>query len=82
MVAAHRCAPAGIRGRSIVSFIKALIPGTLLAWILSTVIGSNGSQGGWTAIHRVTIEGFQFWWSWPIFIAGTALSWFVFKALE
>ena len=64
------------------AFIKGLIPGTLLAWILSGVIGSNGSHGGWAAIHRVVIEGHQFWWSWPIFVAGTMLSWFVFKTLE
>lgn len=64
------------------ALFKGLIPGLLLTWILSTVIGSNGSSAGWAAIHRVTIEGHQFWWSTPIFVATTALSWFVFKTLE
>ena len=62
--------------------MKALFPGALLAWLLATVIGSNGSHGGWTNIHRIMILDQQLWWSWPIFFGGTALAWFVFKALE
>ena len=64
------------------SFFKALIPGFLLTWIVSGVIGSNGSQAGILAIQHSFIEGHAFYWSWPLFLAGTGLSWALFWMMD
>lgn len=64
------------------AFIKALVPGFLLTWVVSMIIGSNGSRGGIMAIQHSYIEGYNFYWSWPLFIAGTALAWAIFAMME
>lgn len=64
------------------AFFKALIPGTLLTWVLSLILGSNHSQGGWLAIHRITFETHSFYWSWPLFLVATGLAWLIFFLME
>lgn len=64
------------------NLIKAFLPGSLISWVVAAIIGSQGSRGGWAAIHRVTIEGVSFHWSWPIFIIGTGLAWAIFWMME
>ena len=73
-----------------ISLFKGLIPGLLLTWIVSGIIGSNGSKGGFLFIHQLRIAGnstfatssHAFYWSWPLFIASTVLGFFIFKMLE
>jgi hypothetical protein len=57
---------------------KALIPGALLSWLVSSAIGSQGSRGGWLAIGRVHIQDNMIYWSWPLFFLGVALAWILF----
>ena len=64
------------------SFIKALIPGFLLTWIVSGVIGSNGSRGGMAAIEHAYIQGHSFYWSWPLFVVATGLAWALFWMMD
>ncbi|CDO36727.1 MULTISPECIES: hypothetical protein [Novosphingobium] len=64
------------------AFLKGLIPGFLLTWVVSLIIGSNGSKGGMLTIQHTYIEGHSFYWSWPLFIAGTALSWALFAMMD
>lgn len=64
------------------SFFKALIPGTVLTYIVSLILGSNRARGGWLEVHRVSIEGIEFHWSWPLFIIGTGLAWVIFWSME
>lgn len=64
------------------SFVKALVPGLILTFIISIIIGSNGSTGGWLDIHRISIEGTSFHWSWQLFVASTGLSWAIFWMME
>lgn len=64
------------------SFIKGLIPGILLTWIVSGIIGSNGSKGGMLAIEHVFIHGQGFYWSWPLFLAATGLCWALFWMMD
>ena len=63
-------------------FVKALIPGALLTWVVATVIGSNHSKGGFLFIHVVEIQGHSFYWSWPLFVAATGLAWALFWMME
>jgi len=64
------------------TFLKGLIPGFLLTWVVSLIIGSNGSQGGMLSIQHTYIEGHSFYWSWPLFIAAPALSWALFAMMD
>lgn len=64
------------------AFIKALIPAALLTWIVSGVIGSNGSTGGMLAIERAMLQGHDFYWSWPLFLASTLLAWAIFAMMD
>jgi hypothetical protein len=54
--------------------IKAMIFGAILAFIVSLFIGSGGSTGGMLNVRHFVIEGVGFYWSWVLFVAGTALS--------
>lgn len=73
-----------------VSLFKGLFPGILLTWVVATIMGSNGSKGGFLFIHLIEISGnsafsmsaHSFYWSWPLFIFGSMLSFFIFKMLE
>jgi hypothetical protein len=64
------------------SFIKGLVPGALLTWVVCMVIGSNRSKGGFLQIHPVDIQGLDFYWSWPLFVAATGLAWAIFWMME
>ena len=64
------------------AFIKALIPGFLLTWIVSSILGSNGSRGGMLAIERIYIDGHTFYWSWALFLAATGLAWALFWMMD
>ena len=64
------------------NFLKALIPGALLTWIVSSIIGKNGGRGGVLDIHRIMIDDHAVAWSWPLFLAAVGLAWLVFKITE
>lgn len=55
-------------------FLKSLFFGAILAFIVSLFIGSGGATGGMLNVKSYTIEGISFYWSWVLFVAGTALS--------
>ena len=56
-------------------FFKAVPLGALLSYVVSIVIGTQGSDGGPLAIFRAEIYQFDIWWSWPTFFAATGLAW-------
>ena len=56
------------------AFLKALVFGAILAFGISLFIGSGGSSAGVLNVKSYTIEGISFYWSWVLFVAGTALS--------
>ena len=65
-----------------ISFIKGIVPGALLSWLVSLFIGSGGSQGGFLQVHLMAVQGEQFYWSWPLFFGGSALSAFFFSMMD
>ena len=65
-----------------IAFLKAIPIGIVLAFVVALFIGSGGSSGGMLNVHSVTIEDFQFFWSWPLFLLGTALSFGLFLLME
>ena len=64
------------------AFLKAVALGIFLAFIVSLFIGSGGSSGGMLNVRPVTIEGFQFYWSWALFLIGTGLSYGIFLMMD
>lgn len=55
--------------------VKAIALGTILTGTVALVVGSQGSSAGALAVHEMTVGDYKVFWSWPLFIAGTGLSW-------
>jgi hypothetical protein len=64
------------------AFFKALIPGIILTWVVSIIIGSNHSDGGFINIQRESIAGHDIYWSWPLFIASTMIAWAIIAMMD
>jgi hypothetical protein len=74
------------------SVIKAMLLSALLTGIVSLIVGSQGSPGGLLAIFPVDVPAaklhiehlhdFTFYWSWPLFLAGTGLAWAILLMLD
>lgn len=63
------------------AFVKGLIPGILISWLFSSILGRNHQKGDWLFIHLANLprlEQYSFYWSWPLFFGATLLGWFVF----
>lgn len=65
-----------------IALFKALIPGAVLTGIVSLLIGSGGSTGGILNIFHFAVQHHQVYWSWPLFLAATGLSWAILWMLE
>ncbi len=55
-------------------FLKALTLGAILSVTIGMVVGSQGTSAGPLAIHLVALAEAQFYWSWPVFLSGSALA--------
>lgn len=55
--------------------IKAACFGTVLTATVALILGSQGTSAGPLAVESLNVAEFQFYWSWPIFAAGTGLCW-------
>jgi len=64
------------------AFLKALVLGAALAFILSLFMGSGGTSAGLLNVHEVAVQGYHFYWSWPLFVIGTALSFGIFILMD
>jgi len=64
------------------AFLKAVALGIFLALIISLFIGSGGSSGGMLNVHVVSVQNYDFYWSWPLFVIGTALSFGLFMMMD
>lgn len=57
------------------SLVKAIVLGGLLTWIVSMVLGSNHSRGGFLSVHLMAVQNYDVYWSWPLFFIATGLAW-------
>lgn len=64
------------------SFVKALIPGSILTFVLCIILGTNHTSAGWLNVHRLTIQSYDLYWSWPLFLLATGLAWALFWMME
>lgn len=64
-----------------VKLIKSIPFGIFLTILVCLFIGSGGSTGGVLNIRSFHVEAMDFnvklYWSWAMFICGTALTWFL-----
>ena len=65
-----------------IALLKAIPIGIVLAFVVALFIGSGGSSGGLLNVQLVTVQDFEFYWSWPLFLLGTALSFGLFLLME
>lgn len=55
--------------------LKAIGLAAVLTGCIALVIGSQGTSAGSLAIHKMEIGDYRLFWSWPLFLAGTAFNW-------
>lgn len=55
--------------------LKAFGLGIVLTIVVAVVVGSQGSSGGALAVHKMVLGDYRVFWSWPLFLAGSGLSW-------
>jgi hypothetical protein len=55
--------------------VKAMCLGVILTGSIALVVGSQGTSAGPLAVEPLTLAGYRLYWSWPIFLAGSGLSW-------
>jgi hypothetical protein len=55
--------------------LKAMGLAALLTGCVALVIGSQGTSAGSLAIHPMTVGEFRVYWSWPLFLIASSLSW-------
>ena len=65
-----------------IALLKAIALGIVLAFVVSLFIGSGGSTGGLLHVFQVNAGDVEFYWSWPVFVVGTGLSFGVFLLLD
>ncbi len=56
-------------------FFKALLPGAILTFVVSMVMGASHSTGGWLKIQHYYIQGHGLYWSWVLFVIATGIAW-------
>jgi hypothetical protein len=64
------------------AFLKAIALGIVLSFVLSLFIGSGGSAGGMLNVFHVDAGDIEFYWSWPLFLVGTGLSFGIFLMMD
>ncbi|HET9629214.1 MAG TPA: hypothetical protein VFP14_06990 [Novosphingobium sp.] len=65
-----------------IQLFKAIPPGLLLSWLVSTFVGTRGSTGGLLNIQHLSVNGTQVLISWTLALIGTALGWALLKMMD
>ena len=64
------------------SFLKGLIAGLILTLVVAGIFGANHQTAGVLYVFGFDFHDHRFYWSWPLFIAGSGLGWFINSMLE
>jgi hypothetical protein len=59
-----------------------MVLGTILTLIGAAIFGSGGTTAGFLAVHHTSLADQGFYWSWPLFIAGTCLAWAILWMMD
>ena len=55
--------------------VKALLPGTVVTYLVAGALGHNQSDGGFLNVYLARSHELSLYWSWPLMGAATALFW-------
>lgn len=55
--------------------LKAMVIAAVVTGCVAIVIGSQGTSGGQLLIEPWSVGDVRLYWSWPMFLAGSGLSW-------
>jgi hypothetical protein len=64
------------------AFLKGLVAGTILAFVVAALIGHAGGTGGILHVRHFHVQGYNLYWSWALFVLGSGLGWGIFTMLE
>jgi hypothetical protein len=64
------------------AFLKGMVAGSILAFIVAGLVGHGGSTGGMLNVFRFMVHDYTIYWSWPVFTGGTLLGGAIFTMLE
>ena len=62
-------------GGKAMGLLKAMLIAAVVTGCVAIVVGTQGSTGGQLKVHPLTIHDVRVFWSWPLFLAGSGLSW-------
>lgn len=60
-----------------IALLKAVPFGIFLTLIVCLFMGSGGTDGGPLNVREMVLFDIEFYWSWYLFLGGTALTWFL-----
>lgn len=55
--------------------LKAIFIASILTGCVALIIGSQGTSGGPLEVFAFQVQAQKLYWSWPIFLGGTGLTW-------
>jgi hypothetical protein len=64
------------------AFLKGLVAGSILAFVVAGLLGHGGSTGGILDVKHFELHGYKLYWSWALFVIGSGLGWGIFTLLE
>ena len=64
------------------SFLKGLVSGSILGFVVSALMGHAGYTGGMLNVRHFEVEDYNLYWSWALFVIGSGLGWGIFTLLE
>jgi hypothetical protein len=62
--------------------VRALLPGFVLTFLIAAVLWGAGTRGGVLAVQQAPLLDYHFFWSWPLFLVLTALSWVLMAMMK
>lgn len=64
------------------AFLKGVLAGTILAFIVAALMGHAGYTGGMLNVRHFHVQGHGLYWSWGLFVIASGLGWGIFALLE
>ena len=62
--------------------VRALLPAFVLTLFITGALAAAGARGGVLAIQQAPVLDYHVFWSWPLFLLLTALSWVLMTMMK
>jgi hypothetical protein len=64
------------------TFLKGVVSGIVLGFVVSALIGHAGYTGGMLNVRRFEVKEYDLYWSWALFVVGSGLGWGIFALMD